>query len=59
MDKSKLNWGLMSGIYPGCKPAGSVTLPDLAVYLKTPLALGDLLATRPDLAVYRQPAWSL
>ena len=34
-----------------------VTRLDLAVYLKTPLTLGELLATRPDLAVYKQPTW--
>ena len=58
MNKSKLNLGANVGDIPRGVNRPEVN-PDLAVYLKTPLTLGELLATRPDLAVYKQPSWSL
>ena len=59
MDKSKLNWGLMSGIYPAVlpvrkyDPAGLGGSPETRLTLgsspETRLTLGDSLETRPSL----------
>ena len=51
--------GANVGDIPRGMTGRKLTRPDLAVYLKTPLTLGELLATRPDLEVYKQPTWSL
>ena len=59
MNKSKLNLGANVGDIPRGVNRPEVNRPDLVVYLKTLLTLGELLATRPDLAVYKQPTWSL
>ena len=59
MDKSKLNLGANVGDIPRGVNRPEVNPAGLAVYLKTPLTLGELLAIRPDLAVYEQPTWSV
>ena len=56
MDKSKLNWGLMSEIYPAVQPGRKYDPAGLGGLLETRLTLGGSLATRPDQTVYKQPS---
>ena len=59
MDKSKLNLGANVGDIPRGVNRTEVNPAGLGGLFEVPLALGELLATRPDLAVYKQPTWSL
>ena len=52
MDKSKLNWGLMSGIYLTAETGRKYNPAGLGGLLETRLRLDDSLVTRLDLAVY-------
>ena len=55
MDKSKLNWGLMSGIYPAVRTGRKYDPAGLGGLLEGWLTLGNSLTTHHDQTVYKQP----
>ena len=60
MDKSKLNLGDNVGDTPRGVNWTEVNPAGLGGLFEVPLALGDIhLVTRPDLAIYQQPARTL
>ena len=60
MDKSKLNLGANVGDIPRGVNRPEVNPAGLGGLFEVPLALGDIhLVTRPNLAIYQQPARTL